>query len=509
MNKFIPKVLLIGDENEIPKDVPEFEIVGKLEVEQLEHGAFNLILDGKSLSKTDFESIDFDYVVCTDNKLYWKIKPHCFEFFSSGIFAPIVFFQHFISNIGFTAVSNIRDLYTLISKYKSSSPRHVLDLDAYLYRSDAFDFHDAYQIAPPPQKLLQIETVMENFLKIEPIWWNVYDSIFTSFDDVKLRNYDVIFMTAERSFEELLTLIDWAEKSSKIVLIFIHCDSPAMKSMKQISNGRSNYSWTPAVRGEWLKIDFQHVETCRAYVVTHKKYFLPKLPEGYEMIHGGKKNSTIDLGFQGDDTGDNISDLNLYLNELTVTYWAWKNAPRTDYIGFSHYSRYFILPDTGTTNKSKNYAPIKGGNFHIITMDEVMDLLKDCDILAVKANPASTSYAWRDESAIGWQISKKYIEKVSLESWRLLEKQHYGQRLIAKSMFFTRWKVFDEYCKWMFAWAIPSAQEYMPTKNSTDRYISSVCESMSHVFCVQNNLRIKLLNIVQASKESTPENPAF
>lgn len=48
----------------------------------------------------------------------------------------------------------------------------------------------------------------------------------------------------------------------------------------------------------------------------------------------------------GDDTGDNISALNRFLNEMTAVYWAWKNYDKLDspdYIGLSHYRRYLAL----------------------------------------------------------------------------------------------------------------------------------------------------------------------
>ncbi|GMO60222.1 MAG: hypothetical protein Ta2D_05730 [Rickettsiales bacterium] len=46
----------------------------------------------------------------------------------------------------------------------------------------------------------------------------------------------------------------------------------------------------------------------------------------------------------GDDTGDNISDLNRHYNEMTGIYWAWKNYDKIgnpDYIGSYHYRRLF------------------------------------------------------------------------------------------------------------------------------------------------------------------------
>jgi len=73
-------------------------------------------------------------------------------------------------------------------------------------------------------------------------------------------------------------------------------------------------------------------------VATHKKYPMPE-DDMYLPVHCGKKGGP-DLGYQGDDTGDNISEKNSYFCELTATYWAWKNL-NADYIGIVHYRRHF------------------------------------------------------------------------------------------------------------------------------------------------------------------------
>ena len=78
-------------------------------------------------------------------------------------------------------------------------------------------------------------------------------------------------------------------------------------------------------------------------VATHKKYIMPN-ESIYLPIHVGKEGKE-DLGYIGDNTGDNISIKNPYYCELTALYWAWKNL-NCDFIGLCHYRRYFRKPLT-------------------------------------------------------------------------------------------------------------------------------------------------------------------
>lgn len=64
----------------------------------------------------------------------------------------------------------------------------------------------------------------------------------------------------------------------------------------------------------------------------------------YMPIQVGKAlHPELDLGFQCDNTGDNISEKNGSYCELTALYWAWKNLKDIDYIGLCHYHRYFSI----------------------------------------------------------------------------------------------------------------------------------------------------------------------
>lgn len=76
----------------------------------------------------------------------------------------------------------------------------------------------------------------------------------------------------------------------------------------------------------------------KVIVAAHKKYRMPE-DEMYLPVHVGAAGKES-IGYQRDDEGENISELNPFFCELTSIYWAWKNLD-ADYIGLAHYRRHF------------------------------------------------------------------------------------------------------------------------------------------------------------------------
>ena len=102
-------------------------------------------------------------------------------------------------------------------------------------------------------------------------------------------------------------------------------------------------------------------------VATHKKYWMPS-DNMYVPIHVGREGKD-DLGYIGDNTGDNISAKNANYCELTGLYWAWKNL-EADYLGLVHYRRHFTTKAARGTKKER-----------VITKKELKTILKHTDVV--------------------------------------------------------------------------------------------------------------------------------
>ena len=111
----------------------------------------------------------------------------------------------------------------------------------------------------------------------------------------------------------------------------------------------------------------KNTPTVKIIVATHKKYEMPQ-DAMYLPLHVGAEGKTdqngnpLDLGYQKDNTGENISNKNAAYCELTGLYWAWKNLD-TDYTGLAHYRRHF---------GKKTKAPFEG----VLTYNELRPMLE-------------------------------------------------------------------------------------------------------------------------------------
>lgn len=110
-------------------------------------------------------------------------------------------------------------------------------------------------------------------------------------------------------------------------------------------------------------------------VSTHKPYIMPKDTSIYLPIQVGYDEVSEHFGFQGDNTGENISYKHRYYSDLSAVYWGWKNLD-VEYMGSCHYRRYFV-------SKMPKYTD---NNFfkYILDREELEALLSKCPVIVAK-----------------------------------------------------------------------------------------------------------------------------
>ncbi|MDY6367801.1 MAG: DUF4422 domain-containing protein, partial [Clostridia bacterium] len=176
-------------------------------------------------------------------------------------------------------------------------------------------------------------------------------------------------MTAERKPAEFIDALIDTDSLSENILTFVRHGSELESWLAANENVFAEVKRFAAVNGNWTLLKkFARADFC-VYVVTHKDAKLNVLHEGYRIIHAGHATATEKFGYAGDDTGDNISALNRYLNEITALYWMWKNTRHT-IIGLNHYRRFF------TESDDSSFAVEK-----ILSRAAAEKILRGCDMI--------------------------------------------------------------------------------------------------------------------------------
>lgn len=197
----------------------------------------------------------------------------------------------------------------------------------------------------------------------------------------------------------------------------------------------------------------------------------------YMPIHVGKAlHPELDLGFQGDDTGDNISEKNGSYCELTAMYWAWKNLPKdVDIVGLCHYRRYFS---------------------DVVTRTSIPKLLEKYDMICPNYNdfPFPTIYDLRryvaEEDIL---IMIDCILDVYPEYYQTVLKYLYcGNTLTQYNMAIMKREVFDCYCGFLFP-ILDSMYGIMKKHSYTrlNRAIGYLGESMLGLYILHNRMNVK------------------
>lgn len=230
-------------------------------------------------------------------------------------------------------------------------------------------------------------------------------------------------------------------------------------------------------------------------IAAHKAANMPN-DDIYLPIQVGKAlHPELDLGYQPDNDGDNISERNPYYSELTAVYWAWKNLD-ADYIGLAHYRRHFCLKRKKTDFDS------------ILTSSEAQELCKKYDIILPKKRNLyiEAVYSHYDHTFDGRQFdnARKIIAKRCPEYLDGFDRHMRERSEHLFNMFIMKKDVFHKYCEWMFPILMDLEKDY--DLKSMDafqaRLIGRVSERLMDVWINYNKLPYKEIGYVYFGKRN-------
>lgn len=210
-------------------------------------------------------------------------------------------------------------------------------------------------------------------------------------------------------------------------------------------------------------------------VAYHKPW--PKVNNSiYMPIHVGKNRSSLDLGMQGDNEGENISQKNSLYCEMTAIYWGWKNLD-ADYYGLFHYRRFMTFSKKENSFRRKikciYHRFIDPTKLHVlipqIPVSNSENFVSQSEVFA---NELGKLFEKREYDAvfpkpvlfsigsvknyfchIGWHYIKA-LEDVTREYapdlYKYLRKTLDGTELYAANMFIMKRDIFFNYCETIF-----------------------------------------------------------
>ena len=476
MATYVPRVLLCGDVATFKKIIGDkpAEIVGQINFSEAGAG-LQAILDGAA-----------EYLVFTDPMTLndylepLKFKP---QVISATTFAKKV-------RDGFFSYATLALLTEVLNRENFSG--RVLDFDCFMAKSD---FRARLDLNVVP------DCVAENFGgELFPIMQNLYGEIYATFDACRYHIFDAVILTRERTPEEFIDALIQTDALTEKILAFVRRGSALERWLDASQNIFAQVETFRTNNGAWCLIQKRVPKDCCVYVVTHKDVKLDALPECYRIIHAGHATAAQDFGYAGDDTGDNISALNRYLDEITALYWIWRNTKHT-HTGIVHYRRLFTTRDAKTFDESKSLSATEIftllGEYDIIVNNEYLSERSQLELMILSTGQP-------DLVRISEKIVRKHLAAAQPDYLDAYDAVINGFTLFICGVFVTRRNVLNAYCEWLFSFMLDATLEMrekvrigdttlaeMPHEYS--RMMSFFAERMLTVWLTKNHLRIKTL----------------
>jgi hypothetical protein len=232
------------------------------------------------------------------------------------------------------------------------------------------------------------------------------------------------------------------------------------------------------------------------YVSYFHPFYVVKDPH-YFPVQAGKAAGLYDLNSVGDNTGTNISDQNFIYSELTVLYWVWKNRPKTDYVGFCHYRRFFDFAHGEKYPLAyRRYSPNEASLIEKLPSFDYDTLLSDCDLI-VPINFVMPTSLRRNYEKNHYPDHYNALRQAVIELFpdyrpsfdSVLEGTN---KLPPYNMLVTRWELFDRFCHFIFTIFFKLRSEIrMPDNKEQQRIFGYMSERLLAVFIRHHHLKVK------------------
>ena len=488
---FMPRIMLCGDESEFFSHVGQrsFKIVGHVNFVGTVNGQpFNFFRDGKIFLNNEIQHF---------GELLKMIRVGGIDYLIFNSLGEFDTVRNVLNSIGFNSARiitleqfkalpheffcDVNADIKLLKHLKNISLKTLLDADGCFAKGKLFTKTGNY--------FTEIDCISDSPLL--PIKENFYRRVFKNLAEVGFKRYDAALI-AERNPVEFNSMFVMLENFTDTVITHARTGSELEKYFFDNANNFSKAEGLRTASGNWFFLTRHkpHENFC-IYVVTHKPApHDDKLPEGYKIIHAGRALNP-DLGYLGDNTGDNISELNLYLNEITALYWFWRNA-NDSVVGLCHYRRFFTESDDTTFAYEK-----------ILTKDAALKILEDYDMLVVFHSDCKTQHEIIEQdcdvelTALGEATIRKYLLRSQPDYLDAFDYVLSSTTFYKCNMFVTRRNILDAYCKWLFSFIIDATKEILRAVNTSHRLLGFFAERMLSVWLIKNHLRIKELDIME------------
>lgn len=226
-------------------------------------------------------------------------------------------------------------------------------------------------------------------------------------------------------------------------------------------------------------------------VICHKQDDNIRKNAPYFPIQVGKElHHDVDLGFQNDNEGDNISERNPFWCELTGLYWGWKNIKDVDYLGLCHYRRYFKLD---------------------VSVHNIDRQLRKYDMIVVNGGKMidKTSRARNLMSMTSKEDAYLFIDTIlSLypEYYEAVYKYFYNSRFsYPYTMFIAQKQMYDDFCEFLFPILFEVEKRLKPHGYTRlKRTIGYFGEWSLGLFILCRNLNVLAVPVEQSNVPSVP-----